>query len=717
MLGSTLLIALLLSTAPSLLTVAFSQEAPVVLVDPTPAELCPSCTSVTFLIKPGKQSFDASVPPKVELVSLNGDRKDADGGFHAEWIDKPPRAIKIKIQRKDLVVRSGIYDVYLNLQPTSQSEPARLKVQILRPIPKILHIDKLIVNRTYKFPFLTPADNSPELFLEETSQKSNLTNLRFNKVGNASIGTQPIGGMLEFPPDQLKTITAGEHKKIEYTLKGDFDLGLATGSMRIMSNESIDPLGTLDFEIRSRVHWLYIGLTIAFGLFCSYCLKVLVQQRLELDQAKLDALKLVERVVTEEPRHADSAFAITYRPLLNELNKALTGTNPVDINNAKAALDIVWRKAVQDLAKRHQDQLDALDKLRDITNLDWPVPVTISTAILEARTAVAEIVTLIGYDDLTLADTQRRQAILNLGTTALQAALDWQSAQNQILNALRSNPKGISRAISTVLDKPAQDLVAALVKIGANTLVGTPEQIQQALSDVRSERLLVRQFVDFFKNRVQTELSTAQASINTANLPNWDSNRFAALPTEINRFIAFLDSTVDSPDPTKMGTHLNNVHLAWTEALQGQFSPSNNANVQINLDSHNYFEAVGTAIEEKSRVGPVALGLSAQAASFIAPAFLGYTSDAAAPSYYLRTRFQTLFTVSPTQPTSVTAEAQLKKDKLTQSLILSLMLIVAGYGLQQNTFVGTFTEFSTLFFWAFGLDLTVEAIRGAAKKN
>ena len=46
----------------------------------------------------------------------------------------------------------------------------------------------------------------------------------------------------------------------------------------------------------------------------------------------------------------------------------------------------------------------------------------------------------------------------------------------------------------------------------------------------------------------------------------------------------------------------------------------------------------------------------------------------------------------------------------------AILLVVAGYGLQLSTFVGTFTDFSTLFFWAFALDLTVDQIGKVAKK-
>ena len=44
---------------------------------------------------------------------------------------------------------------------------------------------------------------------------------------------------------------------------------------------------------------------------------------------------------------------------------------------------------------------------------------------------------------------------------------------------------------------------------------------------------------------------------------------------------------------------------------------------------------------------------------------------------------------------------KVKSNKGIQFLMNVALLIVAGYGLQLKTFVETFTDFSTLFFWAF----------------
>jgi hypothetical protein len=682
------------------------------LEDSTPAELCPTCTTVSFLLKAVDKSVQFGETPQVESVLFGGDRKDTRT-FIATWVgdQRSPRSLAISFD-PSVLVRAGTYDLYLNLQPVSAPSAQRLKVQITHPAPKIAAIPKLIVDRTYWFIGLA-SDTHPDLFINEVSKKSNLTNLKIEKVGNASVGSRPIGGTLQFkdPPKDLK---AGDRPRLDYTLVNDFDIGPATGTMRIESDELIDPVGTFEFEVRSHVHWIYIGLTILAGLICSYLLKVHLQQRVELDQARLDAQKLVERIEAEETRHQDAAFTHAYQAQLSDLNTALTGNNPTDINTDKTALDAAWRTALQNLAKRHQEQVDALDKLHDITNYDWLVPPDVGAAIAVARASEPGVVQLIERDDLTQADVQRRQIVLNLGNAILQAALAWQAKHTQILTALQNAAEGISQQVSTALTKPAQDLAAALNRITVNSQLGTPEQIQQALSDIKFERLSVRQFVDWLVQVLKMELAAARSLVAAAP-PGWNGALFGALTAGVDAFVAFLDSIVDTPDPPGLPPQLKAVHQAWTDALQQQF-PSPNANVQAALTARNYIDALKETLKQKS--GAVALGprVPGTVPTFTAPGFLGFGAGAASPVYSIRTRFATTLTPAPTLPTSVTSAAKLKKDKLMQSMVIGVVLLVAGYGLQLNTFVGTFAEFSTLFFWAFGLDLTVDAVAKAARK-
>jgi hypothetical protein len=95
--------------------------------------------------------------------------------------------------------------------------------------------------------------------------------------------------------------------------------------------------------VRSHLHWIYIDVTIFVGLFLSYFLKVHLQQRIELDQANLDARKLYERVVEEEAKHVDPDFRNAYNAAKEALKIALVHDDAADINAKKTDMEAKWR--------------------------------------------------------------------------------------------------------------------------------------------------------------------------------------------------------------------------------------------------------------------------------------------------------------------------------------------------------------------------------------
>jgi hypothetical protein len=247
------------------------------------------------------------------------------------------------------------------LQPQSAPGADRLKVQLTRPAATLEAIPKLIIDRTYWF-IGVKSDALPRLRATETSRKSSITIIGVRPVSNASVGTEPIGWTLDFAGVRRKSIEPGDQVNLDYTLKGGFELGTATGTMKTDAPQLAAPVA-FDFEVHSHVHWIYIGIAIILGLYLSWLVKVKLQQGIEFGQAQLDARKLVENISQEEKRHADPAFAAAYRNELQALQRAMAGDSATEINNAKIALDTAWHTALQNLAKKHQDQLDALDKL------------------------------------------------------------------------------------------------------------------------------------------------------------------------------------------------------------------------------------------------------------------------------------------------------------------------------------------------------------------
>jgi hypothetical protein len=693
---------------------AFCSDPVATLENATPLEMCPECRNIRILLRfDAKTKVQTSENPAVEGVYLGGAVRDP-GNFSAAWMaGATARGVDIKLDSEQLKA-AGIYDLFLNLQPQSSPDSPRLKVQIVHPAPKLSSIPKLIVDRTYLFPWLH-WDDAPPLWLHEASKKSPLTIQGIVPSGNVSLNNKPISGSLG-ASSPAKPIESGGDQKLDYALTDGFGLGTASGSMRVDAAELIDPAATFDFEVRSHVHWIYIGLIVAAGLTASYFLKVYLQQRVEMDQAALDARRLIEQITLEESSHADTTFLTSYKTQMQALSTALKGSDPASINTAKTALDTVWRSQLQDLAKRRQAEQEELNKL-DFISYDWQLPAAAAKPISDARAILITIRADIERDDLAAAAAARKQMLIELGDKFLRSAVDWQGSAARALNALVTAKRGISRTIHNAFEKPAQDVSATLKRIDPTTPLDTPAKIQDAISALRAEQALVRQAIGYLRDAIQTELSAAISTVKRLEPPAWNNDAFGALTPAITKFLTYLSAMAERPDPASVQTNLDTVHQAWIAALLGQFNGLD-AGVEADLNANQYLDALQKAIAAKK---PPAHALSgapegARVVSFQAPAFPLHGPEAPVSVHTIRTTFQTLFNPAPSKPTSVTGQAQLKKDKRTQSLVVGLILIVAAYGLQLNTFVGNFTDFSTLFFWAFGLDLTVDAIAKATKK-
>jgi hypothetical protein len=674
----------------------------------TPIEICPSCTAVRVLLVPDKDSrIKLTEAPKVEAAYFNAAAPRDAAKFPSNWIGKPfPRAIEIALDENE-TKQAGTYDLYLNLQPDSYPGAERLKIQLTRPAASLEAIPKLIINRT-----LLPSSASlPVLRATETSKKSNITISGVRPVSNSVMGTRAIGGTLGFQKEQPK-IGPGDQVTLNYKLDGCFELGTATGTMKIDAPQLASPV-SFDFEVRSRVHWIWIGITIFVALLISWMLKVFLQHTIELNQAILDADKLKERIKLEAGGHAASVYDDGCKDQLKKLDSAIDRRDATDINKYKGELDAKWQEVLKEHEKKHRVEEEALAKLRDhITNPDWLVPPDIFNAIVVAREGVASVEQLLKRCELGEASKKWKEIITGLGVAIRDGGTTWQDSEQMILKTIQSKPPGISAAFSADFAKQATDLLASLHKVDASTNLETIEQLQQALSDLKSERAMVKNFFNRLSMTIQEECQVIER-IPAPPPADWNAATFAKAADAVKEFTIFLKTIVEKPDQSSLDEQLKKVHQAWTDALQGQF-PSENGEVKAQLNTHDYFQATETAVRVK-RGSPMAASKPA-GPTYIFPPFYAELAGGGPPIYEIHTRYQTVTTPAPVVPTSVTAKGKLMIAKGIQSFIILVLLVVGGYGFQLNTFVGTFTDFSTLFFWAFALDLTVEQVGRIIKK-
>jgi len=714
---------MLCRSAVSCLILGLSIQLPLVASDPpvtletsTALELCGSCPApqLRYLVVPKNGvSVNTAENPEVELVSLGPLVREAyRKAVTARWMSdagKLPRAIEIGVD-SGLLHIAGLYDVYLNLQPNSTPDAARLHLQFNKPAPKAAAIPKLIVERICYFPGASCKSNDlPRLTIQETTGRSPLTELQFYKVNNTLAGSKAVGGELVFAPPPV-TVPAGGVNSVPYSLAGDFGLGLATGSITANAQELETPALTVDFQVNTHYTRGYILLMILLGLGFSYVTKILLQQKIELEQARVDALKLADQIEADQARHRDQEFRDSYAGELRTLREAIDGADADAINKAKDKLDKAYSDALPKLATRRQDEQTALDGLLDITQNRWILPASLSHAVVHAKSCAEPIQQLLRVDDLVNAKAHRLKCQHTLANQLAHAALKWTGESGQTLDALTGATEGISTAVAPRLAIAAQQVRTLLAKFVPGEPLDTTGRIQQALSDLQAARSAQSQFAEWLCSAIAVEVASAKTEI-PDDLP---ADSFEVLDRQVESWCATVRSMVDEPDATQIPPALHGLQMAWETAIAGIVKPDGQTSKA--LAERRYLDAVKLAADQLSARHAAVARIEAPAAAGHLVPLWSLTPGAGGTFLGIRTPAQIDQLPPAVRPTLVTATKQLMKDKAWMTAGVAVTLTLVGYGLFRDSWVGTFADFSAAFFWAFGLDLTLDQVLKATRK-
>lgn len=713
------LVFLLVSVADA----GIAAEVPVSLESAAAVELCATCkpAEAQFLLAAKEQTtFKKGEMPVVEAVYFgNLPRQDLLSAITPSLeltAKNAPRALKLSVDTPRLMP-AGTYDVYLALQPKTNPLWPRLKVQVMRPAPKVAAIPKLIIDRTYYLPYVS-RDETPELFLDETTRKSPLTMVKIRKVNNASHGAIPVSGSLEFPklPETLKP----EGQRVEYRLTGDYPLGATTGAMQVFASEASDPVAKFDFEVNTRLWKAYIAIFIFAGLLCSWILKVKLQKRIELGQAKLDAEDLLE--ISKGIK--DEKFRQEFAKEFEELKDALKNEDVNTINEKKKALDDKWRASLTKFTQERQKEQDELDKLLELTAHPWNVPANILEAVRETDTKLRSgpdsVSELLRSDQVTKAGSVRKNISESLGERIKKEAITWQDKMRQAINNLKDK-NGISADIQAKFSTAVQStLLPLLDKIKNEPPLAKPEDMCQALRTIEAEYAEAKRGLDWLADALRVERTEADSAINLAKTKRWGTKEFEGVTECEDRFLRYLETLADTPpEPETIVKWMGELHAAWSDTLQKPFG-GKKPEVDSLISSRQYLDALRKTLDLLLSEEDKALGI--QRGPVVPRLFIpawrpGERAGFSAPTRPVRTILFAPSLPEPVKPSKVTTARQLRKDKATQSAILGGILAALGYGLYSNSFVGTFADFMTIFFWAFGLDLTWDTVNKLLAKK
>jgi hypothetical protein len=704
-------------------------------------DLGTQCDALEVLVPVTPKGNIADLSANPEVVSVRfGNQSDETlrKAFEANW-ETPADVHAIKIIVKDYaaIARSGTYDLTLGLKP-SQGNAGRqlLKLQIIHPAAKLRPPDTLVVERTLRVPGGEPYVTKIPLTLTEVSKRSCLTDLRIQPVHNAAIGDSQVTGHLKFlfgdqggvlgnKAPQAK-LAAGDHVGVDYQPEGDFPLGTVKGALEVTAVELSDAL-LLNFEVRSRLSRAYILLFIIAGLFVSYFLKVKLQHDIALGEARLQADKTLKLAEDEAARRLDSDFRTAIVDKVAALRTAIQGNDAPAIAKANDELDTALRSALQNLSTRKAELQKQVDEFLIVTNNAWEVPLSVQQgALLKAKNKMTDVVRLLANDNIGGAQESFNLFKGDLVSDLKEAIRQWQENIRSYLEALKAIKKGISAPVKDAFAKMVdQEVTPVIVPPTLNTTAPAAAEVVQALRDAVIARRHVIDVLRKLDQAIETNAADAKKIVSDSRLAGDVPAKLTAAISKLEESVANFVSTVDSiaGDPegaaAKLDSQLADMNDAWQQLVLGQVPPGSQPAVKATLDQQLYVEAVRQAVN--TLVAPEAITPPSGTLGAAPPTSLQWRPSAGldiSPSVAV---FQTIV-ADVSVPSGLTAvrvadERQLRWAKFTQSLLIGVLLTIIGCGLYWEKFVGNFSDFLQIFFWAFGLDITVDTVLKSAPKK
>jgi hypothetical protein len=691
-----------------------------------------------------KETLDISVSPEVVSARL-GNQSDEKlrKAIEASW-ETPPdvRAIRIMVKDYGAVARPGTYDITLGLKTTQEKAGRKLlKLQIVHPAAKLrAPLDTLVVERTRHIPgsaYLMDVVTIP-LNLTEVSKRSCLTDLRIQPVRNAAIGDRQVTGHLKFlfedqgggPGDKMAQakLAAGDHFGVDYKLEGDFPLGIVKGALEVTANELSDAV-PLNFEVRTKLSpCLYIPLFIIAGLIVSYFLKVKLQNDITLAEARLQADKTLELAEREAARRFDSEFRAAISEPLTNLRTAIAGSNASTISKANDDMNKALTDALQKLTASKAALQNEVDDLLKITDNSWEVPKGVQEVLAKAKATMDQIIHLLANDNI--AEARKTFGVFkgDLVSNLSDAITQWQQKMIGYLEDLKAAKRGIPAAVKASFATMADLVTPVIGKPKLDTGAGT-DVVLQALRDTVIARRHALDVLQKLGPAVEADVTAAQKILGklAGDKAAISTNAISELEKSVAAFISSTASGADDPGlfAAKLEAELSVMDTNWREVILGQLPSASQPSVTPLVDQQFYVEATQQAVDILTGARrPLPLNPDepgSHAFAITGPIGHDWQLSAGLDTPLTVAGFRTI--VPDISVPSRLAAVRLQDEKLlrhakrNQSLLIGVLLVIIGYGLYWEKFTGTFSDFSLIFFWAFGLDITLDTVLKSAPKK
>jgi hypothetical protein len=730
--GCILLIVVLVTVFAS--PIEAQTDTVVTLDSGTTVQLCASCSPrelrLAVTAKKGlripKTKAGQEDPTIIEVSYGNVRDTKLRSYFVPRWELSPggvPQALLITVT--DDVRKAGNYDLVLSLQPKTAPLSPRLKLQIVHAAAKLGLPDKLLVNQTEYWPFCSTVEKM-QLDLRETTDASDVVDVDLDS-GPSMQGTELVTGKLTVtttPPAKQPFATAGKSRPLEYSLTGDFPLGVVSGWVRFRAKELPDP-AVLNFEVHSRLTKFYIFLAIVLGLGLSWYLKVYLHDRIELADAISKAASLLDNVQADLESHHDQAFHDTVTPAFTELRDAIEDRDAAAIAAKMPLLDAAWKSALQAFTTENQEAVAALDEIRGITGSAWILPQTALKILSEAKSApkdspagtvdVAVIQEQLVHKDPTSAAASIIQLRGKLGERLRERGIQWHDGIREYLKSLAEASAGMPADVLLQFAAELEKNTQQLNSMNFGNLVNVPNAaaIIQFLRDFESEYRTAIQLLRELALRLGREWAEFTKVLRISPLGIAKDPQLFQLKSALDDFATRLPLAASEPQEAskRLENDLGGLQEKWKTALV-QLAKGLMPKLDDFLQKQEFLGAAQQIATARAKLDPnFVLGDRRDASSSQATSWPDVLGLWPMSSLSVISSSPQLVGMPPAfHELHVQSRKDLRVAKGKQTLIVGAVFILWAYGFYSKTFGGTWSDVSTIFFAAFGFDITLDAL-------
>lgn len=517
----------------------------------------------------------------------------------------------------------------------------------------------------------------------------------------------------------------------DFDLQGNFPLGTAKGKLSINADQLAAPV-QMDFEVRSRTTYFILIVALFLGLGLGWITRSFLKGRLDRTKEQKKTFVLIKLIDATLAQTGDDGFTTSLNTVRTAATDALNAKTADAIKNQTDAAQTQLLTLQAAIRARRTAVDQSFADLRAVLQAQWKLTAALAADLSTANTEL---------EALSLTRAKGNFAAEEAALTSITSKL--------LTPALAEVRRCAERVSETALIKaellPLLDVAAPVALDGLSSPGDPPAAVAPDANF--SQRLAgLRAALNFVHVASSWTMATLQAlrSLLLMQVARWGAMLApAALPSR-EEWKAWLDTADQLAGALgEMAAKADDVPLGLTQdakaliealkiAIRAQFEPDDAA-VSAMLDQGLFAEAIAAAAKLRPVVEAFAGARAFENRGMVPPANqAGNLSTAAVPMHPMSALIfgraadrvpnstAALVQTSPFDAATIAvlaaaSERRLESTERWLSLIYAAIIVIGGYFLFKDKWVGTSLDFAVAFFWAYASDIGSDAATAAAR--